>query len=537
MKDYNKHQDPFANEWQDAFEGAEMAPSKGVWEGIQDSLSADGTASAVSAVFEDASFTPSEDVWDKVSTALAEDEAALYKRRMRRYQYLSAAAIALLLLVGGQSMYQQWGNKPNVQLTGITPDPIERGLVGNVVHEEVTTEPNGMGEAIANAIEEQSEEPSQSNSAMTQSTMAAAPRMVSMSTANGDGNPSEFSKSTPQSAVPTATSVPVSLAVMQLPSGQGWKNSPVVATTERANLQLSVLDGEAATTLAVAEAPAWETPIYTNPDYMQRTVPQQQVDGATPYASLGMSSGMFSPNYSSLSSADYERNLFDAFGSVNPEVADDIDNISTMEDFVGRGVSVSTGLQFGLPLGKRWMLQSGASVMRSMAKGSSNYVYVDAESGEWQPTTQANFQAVNREFHNNQNSPYGQYLPIVESYTYASVPLQVAYLVSQGKVDFWVQGGVSADVFLKNRVAGGSEADSRVVPTELTVLSENSPFQPVLASAVVGTDVSYQLTDHWSVAVQPAIKMSMNSIVKQGAPVTGRPAFLDVGVRLKYHVQ
>ncbi|MEL6534848.1 MAG: outer membrane beta-barrel protein [Bacteroidota bacterium] len=523
MKEYSNHSDSFAQAWQEAFEGAEQAPSPQVWDNIHQTLAGGATASAMATIFDEAEMAPSGDVWDKVESTLAQDEAALYKSKMRRYQYVAAAAIALLLLLGGRTIY-----------TGL----------------------NDNGPAMAEANEQlpSFEEISNAVLASTTTTMEATPYKAGASKCGVKGTAipsymegvSNFGMIASVEDTPSASETSSGKDIHavsyseenRLPQALAFEPQMVLVSSEddseRNSLLLNPLSSSQPIVADISQ-PMEDRMIYLDPTYVKRPAQTNESGRKSPlegsFASFAMNGGGFNPNYQNQLSSN---SSFDqSVGFVADGTQEAVEELE--ENMRGAG-SVSAGIQVGFPLGRRWMMYTGGGIGNYQVRGESkiSFSLQQENSNAALPTTTSTYHLVRESFNNQNDQSDVDAYQVTENFQYVSVPLQVGYLALNKKVQVWLMGGVNADVFLRNTVV------SEVFSHETLVVNANdpnSPYQPVVVSGVVGTDVSYQLSDHWSVSVQPTIRQAINSIAKDGEVFSGNPSFFDLGFRLKYHVQ
>ncbi|HAA17025.1 MAG TPA: hypothetical protein DCE41_37055 [Cytophagales bacterium] len=521
MKEYSNHRDSFAQAWQEAFEGAEQAPGPQVWDNIHQSLAGGATASAMANIFDEAEVAPSADVWDKVESTLAQDEAVLYKRKMRRYQYVAAAAIALLLLLGGRDLYKgtfentstlaDVGDKPT-EADFFNPQESYRSLASTVSSHK---DPSGKGLCEGSFTAP--------NTIMDE---VGVPTLM----ASLDGGNEEISRLEENTILGSGES--------RLPQTMAFEPKMVLVSSEedieRSALLLNPLS-RTEPVMAQHSQPMEERMIYLDPSYVKRPGRNTSVSRSStpsgPFASLAMNGGSFNPNYQNLLNSGPE--LTQSFGFVADGTSEAVESLE--QNMSGAG-SISAGVQVGIPVAQRWMLYTGAGIGNYQVKGESeiSFSLQIPGSNAALPTTASTYQMVRESFNNQNDQSEVDPYQVTENFQFVSVPVQMGYLALDKKVQVWLLGGVSADVFLRNTVV------SEIFSHENLIVNANdpsSPYQPVVVSGVIGTDVSYQLSDHWSVSVQPTVRQAINSIAKDGEVFSGTPSFFDLGFRLKYHVQ
>jgi len=528
MKEYSNHSDSFAQAWQEAFDGAEQAPGPQVWDNIHQSLAGGATASAMANIFDEAEVEPSTDVWDKVESALAQDEAALYKRKMRRYQYVAAAAIALLFLLGGRDLYKgSFNNSTNLA------DRDAQETEENPLNVSGDAAPLSLA-SVAPSLDKGNSIKSTGNAIIlpASSEEIVPTQMVAASIerpATGTVGQNALGNQEPAIVLSDENRLPPALA---------FEPKMVLVSADEESQRESILLTSLARTepvLAQHSQPMEERMIYLDPTYVKRPARRASTESKpTPdraFASVAMNGGGFAPNYRNLLTPGAEN--IESFGFVAAGTQEDVEEL---EENMRGGGSVSTGIQVGIPVAEKWMVYTGAGIGNYQVKGESrmSFSLQEDNSNAALPVTASTYRLV-RESFNNQNQPDLEDLhQVTENFQYLSVPAQVGYLAMDKKVQVWLIGGVNADVFLRNTVMSDIESHENLV---VNATNPNSPYQPVVVSGVLGTDVSYQLSDHWSVSVQPTIRQAVNSIAKNGEVFSGRPSFFDLGFRLKYHVQ
>ena len=525
MKEFNHQDDAFAKAWQEALSGAEQAPSASLWDRVAESMAGDATAAAAAALFDDAEVPPSPEVWDKVESTLAHDRAALYQLKMRRAQYLAAAAIALLLLLGGNTLFRNWNSTRYAAPMAVKPyEPaVEWETLQNYLDPSTTDQGVNTNSMVASL------EP-QGNDTPTELAAESAPQVLASTSVSSEASPAnqpQISTELPQQGTQSTV---LASAEAHEPTPIEDSNSLVVEQESKVvQSPAPTLIAPAQPILASAEAyPSQDRMIYINPQYVNREEVQPESKALDPVASLALTGGYFSPNYRSQFMSEQGRASMDNF--VSPFA---IEAVNQLENSIQGGISQSVAVGVGLPLAKRWILNIGAQLGLFRAKGQSHYTFQD--NGETIPTTTSTFEALSASYdYQNQPRVINNY-EVTENYTLASMPVQAGFLVHQGKVDVWLTAGASADIFLQNKVV--SEWD-QFATQKYSILDGNaSPYQPVMVSGVVGTEVNYQLSPAWSVSVAPSVKMTLNSLAKEGEAFTGTPTFVDMGLRLKYHGQ
>ncbi len=178
--------------------------------------------------------------------------------------------------------------------------------------------------------------------------------------------------------------------------------------------------------------------------------------------------------------------------------------------YVGGGVA--------LPLGKRWLLQTGIGFLLQRATGTSNLVF-DAGKG-YQPL-----------------SAYDPVVPgavlLREPYeyrvtnNYLNVPLLVKYPIIDKKVKLRAGAGISADFMLAHTVSAEGFGTSNFKPSSLG-------YNPVVLAGLLNLDVSYDITNQYALAFETGWRRGFTAIDQTR---TYYPASFTMGMVLFYQLR
>lgn len=233
------------------------------------------------------------------------------------------------------------------------------------------------------------------------------------------------------------------------------------------------------------------------------------------WAGINMSAGNFDPNIGSGGDAAFALASSDQVsgGSV-------VNNTSQSPGF-----AYSFGFNIGKRMGTNWIIQSGIQYSIKNAGGSST-VFAE-ENSQRTPI-----------YHFNEVSPEGtqtlasssEPINLENTFEFLSIPVQTGYVVIDKKIGWILSGGFSTDFFLKNTLADSDDQLSDVVVKP----GDSSPFRTVFFNGLIGTEVIYNLGDHYIISLEPSYKMSLNSLTKPDTDLQSNPTSFILGFRLKY---
>ncbi len=195
-------------------------------------------------------------------------------------------------------------------------------------------------------------------------------------------------------------------------------------------------------------------------------------------------------------------------------------NLSVVADsrYENPGSTYYVGGGIALPVGKRWSLLTGIGFLSQRATGFSNLVF-DVGKGY---------------------QPLGAYDPVVTgavllnepySYTvtnnYLNVPVTLKYPFIDKRVKFRAGIGLSADIMLAHIVSAEGFGTSNYKPSSLG-------YTPVVLAGLFNFDVSYGLTEHYTLALETGWRRGFTAIDETR---TYYPSSLTMGLVLFYQIR
>lgn len=233
------------------------------------------------------------------------------------------------------------------------------------------------------------------------------------------------------------------------------------------------------------------------------------------WAAVSGSAGSYDPNGGAATSSSLLRNA--PAGTFSPS--------ASQNNTASLGTAYSYGVNFGKRITPRWVLISGVGFLSQSINYPSNQAVFNASQA----------QAFSADASKLSNSNGTTAAPI-NSYElnsineFITVPLQAGYLIVNKKIGVQLNAGVASDIFVRNSLV---DPTSRL-STNTQTAGENSTYRTFNWTGLVGTELSYRISNHYRISVIPGMRYSFNSILKPTVGGTITPLIWDVGFRFRY---
>jgi hypothetical protein len=449
--------------------------------------------------FEGAEMPPSAHLWKGIEAELANNESGYYRKRLLFFKLMAAASVALAMVLSGMWIY-----------TSYSP----MGL-----HEPASTLAEARDTSSSSAA------PSQESSAsIVDSTadQALRTRISSPTPSNEEaysGNSSLQARIARPQVVErlrelnNAVQAPVLVEPSSTESLPYYDVQSLVHGQHIAHYDeeyMEPLRPEFAFTPALGEVNLRGVPLV---GLGKKRGPKSSENL---WAGLNLASGSFDNSISTSGNFAPAFSTMDASSS-EPEVSS------------STGMAFSAGMGLGKRLGRRFVVLGGFQYGVMQTTTSSNMYLVNASnmerqamhinaSGDDRSTLSFNTTDVPFEYNNR--------------FEMVSIPFQAGYYLISGKLSWMISAGVSSDILLK----------SIATSTDGTVRSEQRPgdasdWRALNWSGLMGTLVSYQLSERYSLALEPSYRMGLNSLTDTSSQYTSIPNSLMVGFRFNYILQ
>lgn len=467
--------------------------------------------------FADAEATPPEHVWKNISGELANRQVGAYKRRILYYQWAAAAAFLMAVglgilyffnvadnsayrLAGENTMAMNEKNPDNgPEISSMDEDALTLGS-SNIRKESLPSEiagnAHGPTEKILNAA---------TNGGQSEIRIAE-----------------QQSNRTPQPLDNLANKEASGTELYSL-------NTIAIAVEDRTNNtidHLKPMQGPQRQALRV-EAP---DQIYGVPVYGQAAQQEDAMVAQTLWAGLNLGSGNFDPNYSS--SAPAVTALRQAQVDLGEESANtpalDLQNAGLpLREESSPGLAFAVGLDIGMKLTSKWLIQSGIQYGQFTVNSSTNLAFANDEQGSRAPLS---FQ--NREdlFSNDALTVTSENTDINNNFQFLSIPVKMGYQLVDNKITCIINAGVSNEFYLGNQLKSLNEnIDSYSIAP-----GSASPYKNYFLSGIASLQLGYKISDTYFLNIEPNYKRSLTDFAKVDNRFSSRPSSLGLIVGFRY---
>lgn len=521
MKDINKEEfSEFEEAWQRAFEQAEMPVEP--------------------------------DVWNNIDGHLANKDADKYKRKIVFYKWVAAASIVFAISLSYFNYYYNV-TQPSLAVTDYAP----------IQNDEPSTRPLDLAELNANK-ENKYTESDKINNTNTQSNGLAMQRDIQRENDALAHNNTESEAETE----PLKTTSPSSeLGLTQEKAG----TASAEAGNERLDMPqhheqtqmlagLPGVEGEASRAVLVVDesernvvasaarelhdgdlvamhqagqpyymehyAQLLDPPyIYAIPGIRPIAKEKDKAEPKIMWAGLNVGSGIFDPNFEN--GSNYQPSTSPALSQTYAS-ARESPQAASFQESTSAGVTYSLGLNFGMRLNEKWVLQSGVQyAYKSASTNSTTYLRTNYDE-KIKPTLKNN---MSTEAVNFSNASFTQEYDLLNSFEFATIPVKAGYLLVDRKVGLMLTAGVGADIFLSNTI---SENNDRLDDVKMSSGSE-SPFRDVNFNGLVGAELFYQISKQYHLTLEPNYSIALSPLTKSHSGFRSNPQTFGVTAGLKYY--
>jgi chemotaxis protein histidine kinase CheA len=257
----------------------------------------------------------------------------------------------------------------------------------------------------------------------------------------------------------------------------------------------------------------------------------------------GVTPGSFNPNFSSTpSSLSYGPTSYGMDRTVNTNVAATAPPARTdLRNLTRPGVSYNTGIQAEFAISERFSVQGGVQYTYNQSQiEMTQYIKSNQQSlpafyelftSQSQTSKNAsaavNFLDATTGYATTLNTNSAD--PLDNTYQYMGFPMRFLYKVFNKKIKASVGAGVSADLFLRNRISSDA---SNIQAIEFTS-SQNSIYKNMSMSGLLSFKLDYSVGNRYSIYLEPTYRRAITSFTTSST-LDSFPSWWGVGTGIQY---
>lgn len=459
--------------------------------------------------FKGAGVEPSDHVWTNIELDLEKAQGGKMKRRLLFFQLLAAASMVFAMGIGGVYYLT------DTSFTSNTTQSLSQNDLSSV-------QPQAE---IENESSSTSREPLESSAATSSRNEKSLPKQKDPTTASPQSKPSDLINLQSQAGVTTSdftsqrktnplTTGRSVASVSALPTdeekqyreliGTGDTGRPLPAIAVFASPTLAFKKEEEDEGLKLLAKLKAREQQFAMLDEEEKN--KKNKSGERTWTSLGFGAGTFNPNATTPTAplAGFGPSGTSRASSSNPSA----------------GSSYSVGLAVGTKVSNRIVIQGGLTYLTQNASFTSSAT--DGTSATLNEFSTGTFNAA-------ATAPYR----VESNLQYLSIPVQAGYVLLDRAFSIQLNGGVATDLFLQNTLT----PDNKRISKSSQGPGDDSPYKSVNFTGLVGTELSYRVTDRYRVVLNPGMRYALNSIYKDDVPAEVSPVTFDVSLRFRYIFQ
>lgn len=511
MKNLNKdHHSKFEKGWEEAFNGAEIEPS--------------------------------EDVWLKIDRTLANQESKGFRGALIFYKYAAAVSILLLLSTAVVSYYlfnlnvdlsKELSHKENAPKESVLN--IDKNEKENSVKEEILN-PSSLLEDSGIALREDNAIPEiHSNNSILESEKLndqkyySSTENINSSNDKKQGNSNDFHSDLDKESTILLSDSDDDTDGNKLPGPEHKVDDHIKNTTFFNASSLDFVSSRGYDPIdfekTILQKEIFKVPVIYIKD--NKTEKAQSSKGY--FAGLQISPGYFDPNIQMNSN---NQNSF--LQSNRAAYANMGVNPSTQEQDLQPQLSYTYGLNFGLKMSKRWLLNLGVQYAKNNTTGTTNQ-YIDGGDNKLYLATPSSLSLDANESTSdvlfNGTKMTMNPIDLNNNFEFASIPVKAGFVVIDKKISWIISTGVATDFFIK------SEIQSQEGTFEKNVIKpgESSPYRNLFFNGLASSEIIYHFNENYSISLEPSFRTALSSFSKSESMILSLPQTFGVAAGFRYN--
>jgi hypothetical protein len=457
------------------------------------------------AAFDGAEMTPSEHVWVSIDGALANQEAGVFKKRMLFFKWVAAASVTIALATVSVLFIQ------NNQTDLVVLEAINGIENSELITNELPKDKNDIPQSessteIANAINNSIKKKG-NNEKTTENQNNLIPSL-------------KVDVQEEENSSLTLSNIEANQLAL-LPSNEN--------KIDKTRFSFNRLTAKQLRTIEV-ENPTLPDELYGVAQAYAIEIIKEKYDFSLS-AGLSVASGNFDPN-TTKSGTDQS---FSLAADLSENITSEPNKLflQTNEESLSSGSSISAGLDFNGRISPKVVISSGVHFLKNNSTFNSNLIVSDANTGETYALSSDELS--NSSFQNTLStgsfSAQNSESNFNNEFQYVSIPLKAGYVLLDKKFNIILNSGLSTN-FLLSASQQNFDGQTQLYPSET---SFKEGYRPVYFNFLSSIAFGYNIQKKYILSIEPSYSQALTDFTKSANTLSGKPRDLGLSVGLKYN--
>ena len=130
----------------------------------------------------------------------------------------------------------------------------------------------------------------------------------------------------------------------------------------------------------------------------------------------------------------------------------------------------------------------------------------------------------------NQVNYLSEDFTVYNTFQFISVPLDVGYLLINGRFNMLLKTGISTNIFLQNTIENRNVGISKIRLDN----SEETPFRSVYMNGKLSTQLTYTLFKRYHISLEPGYNFALNSMTVDNSRFNSYPSSFMISTGIWY---
>ena len=253
------------------------------------------------------------------------------------------------------------------------------------------------------------------------------------------------------------------------------------------------------------------------------------------WASVGMGSGTFDPNYQQTSNNSVASAMLSAEQSSFVNVAGGRTAVPRIEENIEQGVNYQIGVNLGMQVLDRVVVETGVQYAVAQTTTNTNIIIQNRFFTESVALTSeaATIDAVAAIADQQEIIEYKQDdIALSNTFQFASVPVKAGYILVDKKFNLRVNAGMLTNLYLGNTLR---EQDEIVAALEISP-GGNSPYREVSFTGTTGLTLGYRFKDRLNLTIEPNYQHAITPLTKGSSNFDFSPSGFGLMAGVRYRL-